>query len=710
MARRSFRKATVITIVFVVSILFGGAAGMLAGYLRSAPTLDQVIFDQELTSYVYDVHGRRIASLYRENRIPVTLDVMPRHLRDAIVAIEDTRFYDHHGFDVRALMRAVVADVRRMLGYEGFLQGGSTITQQLAKNAFLTHERTLTRKLQELLWAIQIERKYSKAEILETYLNEIYLGPGVYGVEAASRYYFNKSVQELTLAEAALVAGLAQNAGLHSPYRDPEAARRRRNTVLVRMEDLGMITPAESAAAREEPIVVTDSRPARNLAPTFVNYVIGQLLELDGIDANTVYAGGIHVHTTLDLDMQRAADEAVRQAFSNSSGLLARATVTDANGLEQPQVALIALDPRNGHIKAMIGGRNNDHFNRAVQATRQPGSAIKPFIFTAAIDSGLSPATVKADEPFEYVDPFTGDVWTPRNFTGRFSGDMTLREALEQSINIIAVRLLDEDVSPREVIDYARRMGISTLVTEGRTHDVVLALALGGITNGMRPIEMAQAYGVLANQGVRSTPMAITRVVAADGTVLYEFAPEQEVVLSDVTSYIVTDMLRGVIERGTGRRANIGRPAAGKTGTTDRNVDAWFVGYTPDLVAAVWLGNDQNAPMVVGGTPIGSGEAAAIWGDFMRNALADTPQLDFRKPSSGLVEDVLIDTQTGLLANATCLLIPRTEMRREIFAEGTVPTELSPRCSNPFWSPNEAQDGLLPDSVFRSLSPGPPGL
>ena len=705
MARRSFRRFTVIVIVFVVSILFGGAAGMVAGYLRSAPSLDQVVFEQELTSYVYDVHGRRIASLYRENRIPVTLDQMPRHLLDAIVAIEDTRFYEHHGFDVRALLRAAWADVRRMLGHEGFLQGGSTITQQLAKNAFLSHERTLARKLQELLWAIQIERKYSKAEILETYLNEIYLGPGVYGVEAASRYYFDKSVSELTLPEAALIAGLAQNAGLHSPYRDPEAAKRRRNTVLLRMEELGMITPEESAAAREAPIVVTDTRPARNLAPDFVNYVISQLLELDGIDVNTIYAGGIHVYTTLDLDMQRAAQEAVERAFGNPGGILARATTTDANGLRQPQVALVALDPRNGHIKAMIGGRDNDQFNRAVQAVRQPGSAIKPFIYTAAVDNGLSPATVLVDEPFEWVDPFTGDVWRPRNFTNRFSGEMTLREALEQSINIIAVKLLADHVTPRQVIDYARRMGISTLVTEGRRHDAVLALALGGITNGVRPIDMAQAYGVLANQGVRSTPMAITRVVTADGTVLYDFSPEQEVVLSEVTSYIVTDMLRGVIERGTGRRANIGRPAAGKTGTTDSNHDAWFVGYTPELVAAVWIGNDLPSPMVVGGTPVGSGEAAEIWGNFMRAALADTPPSDFRKPASGLVEDVLIDVKTGLLANTTCLMIPRTEMRREIFAAGTEPKELSPRCHNPFWTPDQ-QEGLIRETDFRPLLPG----
>nr|MBO2471970.1 penicillin-binding protein [Bacillota bacterium] len=699
MARRSFRRFSLIVTVFVVSIVFGAAAGMLAGYLSSAPTLDQVVFEQELASYIYDVKGRRIASLYRENRVPVTLDQVPQHLLDAVIAIEDTRFYQHHGIDLRALVRAVVMNIRRMLGHEVYLQGGSTITQQLAKNAFLSHERTLTRKLQELLWAIQIERKYSKAEILETYLNEIYLGPGVYGVEAAARYYFDKSVSDLTLSEAALIAGLVRNPGLYSPYRDSEAAMRRRNTVLLRMEELGMITPEESAAARSEPINVVDpdSRPARNLAPAFVNYVVSQLLQLPGIDVNTIYTGGIHVYTTLDLDIQRAAEAAVQQAFSNPNGLLARVTTVDANGLQQPQVALVAIDPRNGHIKAMIGGRNNDQFNRAVQATRQPGSAIKPFIYTAAIDSGLTPATVLVDEPFEWVDPVTGEVWKPQNFSNRFSGPMTLREALEQSTNIIAVKLLAEYVTPRQVIEYARRMGITTLVTEGRRHDAVLALALGGITNGVRPIEMAAAYGVLANQGIRSKPMAILKVVSTDGTVLYEFSPEQEVVLSETTAYIVTDMLRGVIERGTGRRANIGRPAAGKTGTTDNNHDAWFVGYTPELVAAVWIGNDMPSPMVVNGTPVGSGEAAEIWGNFMRAALANVPPSDFRKPATGLVEDVLIDTKTGLLASATCLMIPRTEMRREIFAAGTEPTELSPRCYNPFWTPSDAGAAPLTD-------------
>lgn len=665
---------------------------MLAGYLRSAPTLDQIVFDQELTSYVYDIHGRQIASLYRENRIPVTLSSMPQQLRDAIVAIEDSRFYEHRGFDIRALTRAAVADVRRMLGQAGYLQGGSTITQQLAKVSFLSHERTLSRKLQELLWAIQIERKYSKSEILETYLNEIYLGPGVYGVEAASRYYFGKSVQQLSLPEAALIAGLAQNAGLHSPFRDEEAARRRRNTVLMRMEELGYITAADAEAARTAPISLAESQPVRNLAPDFITYVVGQLLELDGIDVNTIYAGGIQVYTTLDLDMQRAAQEAVDTAFADENGLLARVTKTDANGLHQPQTALIALDPRKGHIKAMIGGRDNDQFNRAVQARRQPGSTIKPFIYTTAIDSGLTTSTIRVDEPFEWEDPFTGDIWKPQNYTRRFSGPMTLRHALEDSINIIAVRLLDEDVTPRQVIDYGRRMGINTFRTDGRVNDVNLALALGGITDGVRPIEIAQAFGVLANQGVRADTMAILRVVGPDGNVLYDFDTNAQVVLSDVTSYIMTDMLRGVIERGTGRRANIGRPAAGKTGTTQDFVDAWFVGYTPDLVAAVWLGNDMPAPMIVGNVNVGSGEAATIWGNFMRAAHAGLPPRDFAKPTDGLVEGVLIDVQNGLLADETCMMIPRADLRREIYARGTEPTEMSPRCGTSFWSPGQSSD------------------
>lgn len=686
MARPALRVSVLIT-VFVVSILVGGVAGMVAGYLRTAPTLDQVVFDQEQTTYIYDVHGRVIARLYRENRIPVRLEQIPRYVGDAFIAIEDSRFYEHFGVDVRAILRAVVADVRRWLGDDGYLQGGSTITQQLAKNAFLSHERTLSRKLQEALWAIQIERKYSKAEILETYLNEIYLGPGVYGVEAAAQYYFGKSVQELTLAEGALLAGLTQNPGLYSPFRDPEAAERRRNTVLFRMEELGLITPAEALAARSEPIVVAESQLPRNLAPYFVNYVIQRLLELDGIDYNAVYAGGLHVHTTLDLDVQRAAQEAIQQAFSEPTSLLARVTVTDANGLQQPQVSLIAIEPHTGHIRAMIGGRGGDEFNRAVQARRQPGSAIKPFIYAAAINAGLTPATVRVDEPFRWTNPVTGEVWEPQNFSRNFLGPITLRRALEESINIIAVKLLHEDVPVREVIDMATRMGISTLQTSGARNDVNLAFALGGLTNGVRPIDMAQAYGVLANQGIRTEPMAITRVLGSDGTVLHEFRPRQEVVLSEVTSYVVTDMLRGVIERGTGRRANIGRPAAGKTGTTQDNQDAWFVGFTPELVAAVWIGHDNPTPMESPYGRVGSGEAAAIWARFMQSALAGRPVQDFPKPAEGLVEDVLIDTGTGLLAHTTCLFIPRAEMRYETFVAGTEPTELSPRCYNPFWSP-----------------------
>lgn len=713
LARRPFRRFFVIVIVFTVSIVLGGGAGMLAGYLRSAPALDEIVFVQDLTSYVYDIHGRQIAAVYRENRIPVSHDDIPKHLREAIVAIEDSRFYEHHGFDLRALTRALVADVRRMLGHGGFLQGGSTITQQLAKNAFLTHDRTWSRKLQELLWAIQIERKYSKSEILETYLNEIYLGPGIYGVEAAARYYFGKSVGELDLPEAALIAGLAQNVGLHSPFRDEEAARRRRNTVLMRMEELGYITRSQSEAARSSPIVVSDVRPVRNLAPDFVNHVIRRLLQLDGIDANTVYGGGLRIYTTLDLDLQMAAQRAVEEAFAAEGGVLQRLTRVDGNGLRQPQAALVALEPQTGHIRAMIGGRDGDEFNRATQAKRRPGSAMKIFVYTVAMQNGLSPSTVEVDEPYEWVNPATGETWEPKNFSRNFLGPITLRQALEQSINTVAAKLAAEESTRREVIELAQRMGITTFVTQGpRTDFGPAALALGGLTDGVHPIEMAQAYGVLANQGVRADPMAILRVESPDGRVLYEFDTKQSVVLSDVTSYIMTDMLRGVIERGTGRRANIGRPAAGKTGTSDDLNDLWFVGYTPDLVAAVWIGNDNPSSLELPGVSVGSGEAANIWNNFMRAAHADLPVRDFPKPGSGLVENVLVDAETGLLADESCFMIPASDLRREIFARGNEPTQMSPRCSNPFWNPvtsadepggvgAEARDGLPRGLPFR---------
>ncbi|HHY46497.1 MAG TPA: penicillin-binding protein, partial [Firmicutes bacterium] len=331
------------------------------------------------------------------------------------------------------------------------------------------------------------------------------------------------------------------------------------------------------------------------------------------------------------------------------------------------QGALIALDPETGYILAMVGGRGQDEFNRATQSYRQPGSAFKPFAYIAAIDKGYTPATVMVDSPVQYVMSGTKKPWAPKNYDNKFRGPMTLREALEQSINVVAVKLLDE-VGVDAAMNYAKQMGITSLVESGATNDRNLSLVLGGLTKGVTPLEMAEAYGVLATEGIRCQPMSIIRVEDSNGNVLEENRPQREIVLHEKTAYLVTDMLKGVIERGTGKAANIGRPAAGKTGTTSDNTNAWFVGYTPDMVAAVWIGNDmQMQPLIYKGVRIGSSKAAQIWSVFMKEALKDVPPNDFPVPS-GITSGVPICTESGMRATPNC-----PHVRSEIFAEGTEP-------------------------------------
>jgi len=686
---RGRKHRWLIVTVFIISIIAGAALGILAGFLKSAPSLAEVEFSPRLTSYVYDANGDVLTRLYKENRVKVSIDQIPKHMRNAVVAAEDDSFYEHHGIDFVSIARAIWVDIRA----RAKVQGASTITQQLAKNAFLTQKKLWSRKLQEVLWAVQIERKYSKDEILETYLNLINFGHGAYGVQAASEMYFGKKIEELTLSEAALLAAVPKSPTYLSPISYPEAALRRRNWVLGRMAELGYITEAEADAAKETPIQLAKRQPRERIAPYFIDYVVQQLLERYGEEM--VFGGGLKVYTTIDLDMQRIAEEELLEGLPTGP--------VDKNGLQQPQGALVAIDPRTGFIKAMVGGRGEDKFNRAVLAKRQPGSAMKPFIYTVAMEQGYSPATVMVDEPVEYVLP-SGETWAPQNYHRDHKGPVTLRDALESSINIVAVKLLDQ-VGIKNVISIAKNMGITTIVEAGRYNDLGLApLALGGLTHGVTVLEMASAYGVYANQGVWVAPVAITKVVDTEGNVLEEYKPQRREVLSKQTAYMMNDMLRGVVERGTGRRANIGQPAAGKTGTAQSYTNGWFIGYTPNLVTAVWMGDDeQSQEMVYKGIRYGSWNAADLWGQFMRRALKDHPVEDFAKPE-GIVDGVLIDTKTGLLArkNGT---IPESDMRYEIFIEGTEPKEYSPRVKtlldhlkDIFMGQSEKDPGLQPST------------
>ncbi|HLS90881.1 MAG TPA: penicillin-binding protein 1A [Limnochordia bacterium] len=678
---RPRRRAFIIIFAFTISIAIGAMAGVVAGYFRSVPPLDEVNFDPKLTTYIYDVKGRVIARLFTENRIPVRLHEIPEVVRLAFIAAEDSDFYQHHGIDFFGIARAALVNLRA----GAIEQGGSTITQQLAKLAFLTNDRTWSRKFKELLLAIQIERKYTKDEILESYLNVVYFGHGAYGVEAASQIFFQKSVSEVNLQEAALLAAVVNGPGYYSPFYDMEAATRRRNLVLRRMLDLGFIDQAAYDEAVSSPIELKDGRRQQTIAPHFVIYVREQLLDRYG--AQMVYTGGLRVYTTLDLDLQRAAEKAIEEMVPVQE--------TDENGLAQPQAALVTIDVHTGEIRAMVGGRNNDQYNRAVQATRQPGSAMKPFVYAAAIDSKrYTPAHIMVDEPTTFT-LVTGETWTPRNYDNTHRGPMSLRTALEDSINVVAAKLIDE-IGPATAIDYAKRMGITTLQESGRLNDLTLSFALGGLTRGVTLLEMATAYGVFASGGIRTTPIAILRVEGPDGTVIDEFRPQRRLVLSPETAYIMTDMMRGVIERGTGVGANIGRPAAGKTGTTSSFTDAWFVGYTPSLVTAIWIGNDNNEPMIYPGRQIGSGTAARTWRAYMSEVVKGTPVEEFPRPP-GIVGPLAIDVTNGRLVNDTCSGVPMNERVYEIFIEGTEPTEVSERCSTLFNLPN----------IFRRLFSSP---
>ncbi|MGH2454330.1 MAG: PBP1A family penicillin-binding protein [bacterium] len=645
---RPRRGARVTMLVVAGTLLLGmTAVGVSAGVAvavarREVPDITRLYTPPSQTTRIYAASGELIASLYHENRLTVDLKDVPRHVRQAVLAVEDARFYEHRGVDLTGITRAIWHNIRS----GRIVEGGSTITQQLARQLFLTPERVLSRKLTEMAIALEIERRLTKNEILERYLNEIYFGQGAYGIEMAARIYFGKRARELTLPEGAMLAGIIRAPSAYTPFRNLSAARARQELVLQRMSTLGMITEAQAAETIRERLTLNPS-PGAGLvgrrAPYFVSYILPLLLERFGEDQ--VYRGGLSIITTLDPPTQALAEKAVRQGIAR--GLAA--------GLRTSQAALVALDPRTGHIKAMIGGGDfaKSQFNRAWQAQRQPGSAFKPFIYVTALADGIPPSRVLEDAPVTFQIPGTKP-YKPKNYDGRFRGPIPLRRAVEQSVNIPAVRMLDELGTDR-VVEMAQRMGIASPL---HPH---LSLALG--TADVTPLEMASAYGTLANTGVRVPPVALLKVSDASGKVLYEASSERVAALSPEVAYLMTDILKGVITRGTGRAALIGRPAAGKTGTTDDYRNAWFIGYVPQLSVAVWVGNDDNAPMrrVVGG-----GLPAQIWAAFMKSALAKVEKVDWSRPG-------------GIIAQ-----------RGEIYIRGTEPPP------EPVPTPGLAVPGLVP--------------
>lgn len=606
-------------------------------------------------SAVYDRNGKLIGNLYHYRRIWTPISKVTSHLQNAVVAVEDSRFYSHKGIDFRGIARATVNNLKP----GGYMEGGSTITQQLAKISLLTSERTISRKFKDMSLAVQIEQTYSKKEILELYLNSIYLAHGNVGVEAASRYYFNKTANELKLEEAALIAGMIRSPENYSPLKDPAKAKDRRNLVLKKMLEQKYITHFEYQKAKDAKLNIVKQSEAVAVGGYFLDYIKDYLVTHEGFTEEELRFGGYKIYTTLDLNYQREAERTMVQLPRIASAKI------------QPQGALVSLGVTNGEILAMVGGRNytQSQYNRSVNSYRQPGSAIKPFVYATAIEKGYTAATIIEDQPLEITLP-NGTVWVPENYERQFRGPVTLRVGLRHSLNTVAVQLLQQ-LGLDTVVEQIERMGITSLVKKGTKNDLNLApLALGGLTKGVTPLELTAAYLTFPNLGVYIKPNAIRRIANRNGEVIKRFQPEKKAVLSAQTSYIMTMLMQDVVERGTGQKAKLlNCPVAGKTGTTSDYTNAWFVGYTPEVITTVWIGNDrQEQPMKYKERIITSGAAAELWNGYMKQITANQVAKNFTEPTGIVWADVDPDTGQAVIPGFF-----NNNTYKEVFNENNIP-------------------------------------
>ena len=654
----------IISILLIIALGFGVGVGLLAWIFKTAPDVSQLSkYKPSEATTVLAEDGRTITNLYVENRIYVPLSKIPMDLQNAVIATEDRNFWEHHGINLWAIFRAIYIDIKTM----SKAQGASTITQQLARAVALTQKKTLVRKIQEAYVAIQLERMYTKEEILTMYLNQIFFGHSAQGVQTAAQQYFGKDVDKLTLPECAMLAGILRSPNRLSPYNDLQSAIDRRNTVLNLMVEENYISREVAQKAKTAPVKLGGLKKMGdgNKAGYFVRYVRDKAIQMFGAD--TVYRGGLKIYTTLDYDMQKAAENAIANAINSKTGYIPTITRKGSATEAQPQLSVLTIDPRNGHIKAMVGGRGDDKFNRTTQALRQPGSAFKPFVYATALEAGYSPGDV-IDDFLSYNDPSKSVPW-PTNYNDTYSGWITLRYALAHSVNVATVRLLNK-IGVDNTMKLIERMNITSLVKTGTHNDRNLSLGLGGLTKGVSPIELAGAYSVFANKGIYSEPVAILRVEDTDGQVLYQANPTKKIVLKEDVAYMMTDMLRSVVTSGTGKSAAIsGWPVAGKTGTTSDAKDAWFVGYVPSAVTTVWIGEDNPRAMYYKSNSITSSDAAHLWHDYMSEALKNRPVEHFEKP--GNIVGVKIDPATGKLPNN---YTPNAVT--DIYRAGTEPTEV----------------------------------
>ena len=658
--KRNIKRIKFISIILLIPLiaLMLSVGGIYYYFRQNLPDISSLKnYHPNITSKFYSDEGGLIGEFYLEKRIIVPITRIPRIVINAFISAEDSDFYKHKGISPVSIIRAFLKNI-----WAGrIVQGGSTITQQVTKYFLLSSEKSFSRKIKEAILAYRVENELSKENILFLYLNQIYLGHGAYGVESAAQSYFGKHVEDLNLAEAAMLAGLPRAPSKYSPFINSKGAKERQAYVLKRMLKEDYITAKQFKQALTTPLTFnTDENKQILKAPYFTEHIRRYIEGKYGSDA--LYKEGLLVYTSLDLEMQNAAQVSLESGLMDLERRHKYQGHRQSSGL---QGALMCMDPDTGYVRAMVGGKDfkKSEFNRAIQAKRQGGSAFKPVIYAAALDKGYTPATIIVDSPISYDNLIGGEPWQPKNFDGEFRGPITFREALAKSINVVTVKILG-DLGIDYVARYASILGITSPL------NMDLTMALG--SSSVSLLELTRAYAVFAAQGRRVEPIFVTKVIDQNGVVLEENKPQVEEVISPQTAYIMTNLLKGVVQNGTGSRAQaLGRPCAGKTGTTNNYVDAWFIGYTPEIVTGVWVGFDEgNQPL--GENETGSQAALPIWVQFMKEALKHKEVLDFPVPE-GIVF-VNIDSKTGLPATPNSTrIIP--ESFKEDSNEETIPTE-----------------------------------
>jgi len=628
-------KKPLLILLMVGGVVAGALLGALAAFVHDLPQIRSLeSFQPSAVTRIYSADQVLLAELFVEKRDPVDLEQVPEALIAALITTEDRSFYTHSGIDLKGVLRAIIRDIQA----RAFVEGASTITQQLAKTLFLTPRKSLVRKIKEALLAFQLERRYTKNEILEFYLNQIYFGSGAYGVESAAQIFFGKTVKNLTLAECAMIAALPKAPSRFSPLIDPQLARKRRDIVLKQMRHARIISEDEYQQALAEPISSDRQKVTSLKAPYFVDYV-KSVIE-DSVGSTMLYKGGLTVFTTLSFTLQQAAESAVLRGLATLEIRMRK------NGIKlpYPQAALIAMDNQTGHILAMVGGRDyyTSQYNRATSAQRQPGSAFKPIVYALAIEQGFSQNKLLLDAPVAFKGGLAGRDWRPENFSKTYQGEITLRKALAFSKNIPAVRLT-EVLGPSAAVRFAHTMGITTPLQAN------LSLPLG--TSEVTLIDLTAAYAVFPNNGKWIKPFGVSEIQDRKGRILWRPQPNKKQVISRTSAALMTDMLEGVVKEGTGRKARVLRhPVAGKTGTTDSYIDALFIGFAPSLATGVWVGRDMQ--MTLGNLETGARAALPIWIEFMRTALAQRPYRYFDIPDDVVKVWMAPNTGRRTAANA----------------------------------------------------------